>query len=350
MKYSLADFDYTLPKELIAAYPLQDRTRARLLRIDRRTGNFSHHIFRDLVSMFVPGDLLVLNNTKVLPARIFGKKTTGGKVEVFLLKEQEPGVWTALLRPGRGMKKGARLFLGENGTSLETEVLDDAKPGSCVRLFRFDDGSLKEKVRKIGHIPLPPYIHRPDTSLDREFYQTVFAEKEGAVASPTAGLHFDRAMLAEIQKREVEICYITLHVSYGTFRPLTHADLSKGEIFEESYEITENAARQLNKALEEKRRIIACGTTSVRACESAAVKENDSVKVTAGRGVTRLFIFPPYEFKVVQCLITNFHLPKSSLLFLVAAFLGREKLFKGYEEAIRERYRFYSYGDAMVIL
>lgn len=349
---TLKDFDYELPRELVAAYPPSERPSAGLLVVDRRSGGFSHHFFRDLVQFLKAGDVLVLNNTKVIPARIFGKKTTGGKVEVLLLKEKNgPGdcEWEALLRPGGRIKKGNELSFGENGIRIQARVLDEPRPDSGERLLRFEGDPLqvREILKAIGHIPLPPYIDRPDSPVDRELYQTVFAAKEGAVASPTAGLHFDWKLLQQIEKTGIEIVYITLHTSYGTFQPVTERELLERKLFAERFEISEAAAEKINRALSQNRRIIACGTTTVRALESAAVREG---KVRAQVSETRLFIYPPYSFKIANGIITNFHLPKSSLLLLVSAFLGRGKLFSAYQEAIRSQYRFYSYGDAMVIL
>ncbi|MBI3312860.1 MAG: tRNA preQ1(34) S-adenosylmethionine ribosyltransferase-isomerase QueA [Candidatus Omnitrophica bacterium] len=344
---TLSNFDYVLPQELIAAYPPADRPSARLLRVNRTGSEFSHHIFRDILSFLNPGDLLVLNDTKVTLARIFGQKPTGGRVEGLLLKNLGAGRWKTLLRPGGRVKKNMTLSFGQNGTRLLAQVLDDPSPDSGERLLQFSGEGIDEKLQAIGHIPLPPYIDREDTAVDRELYQTVFAEKEGAVASPTAGLHFDQALLDELTRKGIEIAYVTLHTGYGTFQPVTTENLSEHRMFEEEFEITEAAAKQINDAKKVNRRIIACGTTSVRAIESAV---NSNGEVAAQKNTTRLFVYPPYEFKIVQGMITNFHLPKSSLLLLAAALLGHEKLMAVYEEAIREKYRFYSYGDAMVIL
>ncbi len=343
----LSDFDYELPPELIAAYPSPDRAAAKLIRVDKKSGAFEHHRFRDLVSFLNKGDLLVLNNTKVMPARIFGRKPTGGKVEALLLKELEDHRWEALLRPGGRIQNETRLLFHEKDVRLEAIVQDDSTPYSGKRILRFYGGNVKDALAKIGHIPLPPYIDRPDTELDRERYQTVYAQKEGAVAAPTAGLHFDRPLLDALLEKGVLMTTITLHVGYGTFQTIAVEDLSKHKMFEEEYEINQEAAEAINKAREEKRRIIACGTTSVRALESAAGSDG---RVHAKKGATQLFIYPPYSFKVVDGLITNFHLPKSTLLLLVAAFLGRNALFQVYSAAIASRYRFYSYGDAMLIL
>ncbi len=349
MNYTLSDFDYVLPAELIAALPPKDRPSARLLACGRETGKFSHHIFRDLPQFLKPGDLLVLNNTKVIPARLFGRRQSGGQVEILLLENVQGNQWEVLLRPGGRVKKFAEISFDDNGkdAGLEAVVLDDGRLDSGERRVEFFGKNVPESLNKIGHMPLPPYIDRPDAEIDREMYQTVFAEKEGAVASPTAGLHFDQALLEELRQKGVEIAFVTLHVSYGTFQPVTAENLTDHKMFFENYEINAEAADKINKAAAENRRVIACGTTSVRTLESAA---DDQGKVHPKRGKTNLFIYPPYSFKVVRGLITNFHLPKSTLLCLVAALAGHENLKKYYAEAIREKYRFYSYGDAMLIL
>lgn len=344
---NLSDFDYVLPKELIAAYPASCRTDARLLVVDRATGHFRHAVFRDIVECFREGDLLVLNNTKVIPARIFGTKASGGKVEGLLLKPVKDAAWAALLKPNGRIRKGARIRFEKDGIELYAEVIDDAQPDSGQRTLVFDGPDADKRLKAIGHIPLPPYIDRPDTEIDRELYQTVYAETEGAVASPTAGLHFDQPLLEALQRRGVEIAQVTLHTGYGTFQPVACEDLSRHQMEEEEFEISEETAGRINRALGEGRRVIACGTTSVRTLESAC---DDGGTLRAQKGKTRLFVYPPYQFKTVSAMITNFHLPKSTLYLLVSAFLGRETLARCYEEAIREKYRFYSYGDAMVIL
>ena len=348
-----------------------------MLQVERASGQFTHGIFWDLKKLLRAGDVLVLNNTKVLPARLLGTKPTGGAVEALLLKETKAGEWKTLLRPGGRVKKGTRILFEKNGTSLAAEVLDEPHSDSGERRIRFVDFSngarpqpgggqapFKELLKKIGHMPLPPYINRPDTARDSEMYQTVYAARDGAVAAPTAGLHFDQKLLAELDAMGVEMIHVTLHTGYGTFQPIVEEDLSKHPMHAEEFEITEEAAAKINLAIKEDRRIIACGTTVVRTLETA-YNSNGAWPLPGGgqaplKGETRLFVYPPYEFKVVRGLITNFHLPKSSLLLLVAAFLkaphlnpppaGRGELWREiYEEAIRERYRFYSYGDAMFI-
>jgi S-adenosylmethionine:tRNA ribosyltransferase-isomerase len=352
----LSDFDYELPKEQIAFYPPKDRSSAKMLFADRHSGKISHHTFRDITSFLKKGDVLVLNNTKVLPARLFGQKQTGGRVEILLLEEKDGNAWKVLLRPGGRVKKGAILSLGDNGTRLEAQVLDDPHSDTGERAVQFNGTSVPEKLRKVGHMPLPPYIDRLDDEADRERYQTVFAEKEGAVASPTAGLHFDEALLETLKQQGIEIVFVTLHVGYGTFQPLVEEKLEDHRIHEEMFEVTEAAAESINRAMSEGRRIIACGTTSVRTLESAidisssSLSPGERVRVRAQKSRTRLFVYPPYSFKVVQGMITNFHLPKTSLLCLVSAFMGHENLKKAYQAAIANDYYFYSYGDAMLIL
>ena len=391
---TLKDFDYELPRELIALYPAPKRSEARLLVVDRKTGRLEHRIFRDLVEYLRPGDLLVLNNTKVLPARLFGVRPTGGRVEALLLKRLEENVWEMLVKPSGRIKKGTPIIFGENGLRLQGEILDEPDHQTGIRKIRFSlpgdalpgdgspgDGSerdrcvtgaqvsppepslpepspVRERLKEMGKIPLPPYIDRSSEEIDRERYQTVFAEVEGAVASPTAGLHFDQELLDLLQKKGVELCFVTLHVSYGTFQPVQVEELSQHPMLEEEFEITEKAAGQIQKALKENRRIVACGTTVARTLETVgktggvtggATLASPALAVTPPQK-TRLFIYPPYEFKIVDALITNFHLPRTTLLMLVSAFAGRDLIFKAYEEAIRERYRFFSYGDAMLIL
>ncbi|MDP3920938.1 MAG: tRNA preQ1(34) S-adenosylmethionine ribosyltransferase-isomerase QueA [Candidatus Omnitrophota bacterium] len=344
---TLSDFDYTLPQELIAEYPVRERTQARLLRVERGSGELSHSRFSELSQFLKAGDVLVLNNTKVFPARIFGRKSTGAKVEVVLLERAEGRSFEALVKPSGRIRKGSHIQFGENGSRMEAEVTDEAREGSGVRSLEFRDANFRECLEQIGHMALPPYIRRADTPEDRENYQTVFAEKEGAVAAPTAGLHFDCDLLSQLWGLGVEIVFVTLHVGYGSFQPVVVEDVSSHRMFAEYFEVSEETAACLNRARESGRRIIACGTTSARALESAVGEDG---RLKAKKEKTRLFVYPPYEFRCVDGLITNFHLPKSTLLLLVSAFVGREKLFNAYEVAIRERYRFYSYGDAMLIL
>lgn len=353
----LSDFDYPLPREKIALFPTKERSAAKLLCVARKTGELSHRAFSDIVDFLLPSDVLVLNDTKVLPARLFGKKNTGGRIEALLLKEVAPDVWEALLKPGGRIKEGQVIDFSGDGAELLAEVIDKQAPDSGRRFIRFAGGGVREKINRVGHIPLPPYIDRPDIELDRNMYQTVFAQKEGAVASPTAGLHFDEALLSSIRGKGVEIVAITLHVSYGTFQPIAVEHIEDHRMFEEEYEITEDAAARINKAKHEGRRVVVCGTTCVRALESAALIQDSpggygqrtTPGVESGSHKTSIFIHPPFEFRIVDALITNFHMPKSTLLVMLAAFLGYGKMMKAYNVALTEGYRFASYGDAMFI-
>ena len=351
----LSDFDYVLPAELIALHPAADRPSVRLLSIDRRgaPAPVTHRRFYDLEQLLNPGDLLVLNDTRVIPARILGQRESGGKVEALLLNCTGGRRWQALLRPSGRIKKEARLFFGTNGERIEARVCNDPGSESGERSLEFLCEDVRSVLDKIGHVPLPPYIQRPDEPGDREHYQTVFAEREGAVAAPTAGLHFDRPLLERLIRKGIEPVYVTLHVGFGTFQSVTEEDPARHRMHAETYELSGAAERQINKACREKRRVIACGTTAVRVLETAATARGE---VCAASGQTRLFIYPPYDFKIVNGLITNFHWPRSTLLLLVSAFLqaggfyAPDVLLDIYQEAIREKYRFYSYGDAMLIL
>ena len=351
----LSDLDYPLPKEKIALFPTEDRPAAKLLCVERAGGACSHRIFRDLPKLLRPTDLLVLNNTKVLPARLFGKKPTGGRIEALLLKELGGNTWEALLKPGGRTHDESVLTFSQNGITLEAMILKNPAPGTGKRWLQFRGPGIKGKLQKLGHIPLPPYINRPDQPADRETYQTVFAKEEGAIAAPTAGLHFDQALLERLVQMGVEITDVTLHVSYGTFQPITVERVEDHQMFEEEFEISAETARKINEAKRAGRRVIVCGTTCVRALESAATLAHfvsvagHTYEVCPGAGKTSIFIYPPYDFRIVDGLITNFHMPKSTLLAMVAAFLGYEKLMAAYNTALKENYRFASYGDAMLI-
>ncbi len=346
----LEQFDYPLPKEKIALYPLVDRAAAKMLVTDRKSDSFEHKTFRDLPQLLKSGDVLVLNNTRVIPARIFGHRMTGSKVEILLLKKVESGpdfsAWEVLLKPSGKIRKGEVFEAGQNDFWIQVKVLNDAPQNDGRRLLRFETGDFEGFLKKAGHMPLPPYIHRDDEISDREQYQTVYAEKEGSVAAPTAGLHFDAALLEEIKKNGVKIVEVTLDVGYGTFQLMMAERVAEHRMAKEAYEISETAAQAINKAKEEGRRVIACGTTSVRALESSAWEDG---KIHAGRVETDLFIYPPYPFKIVDALITNFHFPKTSLLVLVSAFLGYDKMTAAYKTALENNYRFASYGDGMFI-
>lgn len=362
----LEELDYHLPKEQIAQRPMVRRDTSRLLSFDRESGSCQDHQFADLPSLLRGNELLVLNNTRVIPARLFGRRMgvhsqppsratrrehLQGTVEIFLTRQVEGDSWEALVRPGRKMHVGEHVLLGKG--ELEAEVLARGNLGlRTLRLSSRDSRSVLENIERIGHVPLPPYIDRPDESSDRERYQTVFATQPGAIAAPTAGLHFTPEILEEIRRRGAEICELTLHVGLGTFQPI-HSETLEGHIMHwESYEIPQETAERINAAHRTGRPILAVGTTVVRALEDAAQRaglENDKGGVPAGRAETQLFIFPGFRFRVVNALLTNFHLPRSTLLALVCAFGGREKILAAYRHAVQAGYRFYSYGDCMFI-
>ena len=336
------DFYFDLPEELIAQDPLEDRSGSRLLVLDKETGETEHHIFREIVNYLNPGDCLVINDTKVIPARLIGEKEgTGAKVEVLLLKRKENDIWETLVKPGRKMKPGARLVLG-NGL-LKAEVIGVVEEGN--RLIRFEyEGIFEEILDQLGQMPLPPYItHQLE---DKNRYQTVYAKHSGSAAAPTAGLHFTPELLDEIKEKGVEIAHVTLHVGLGTFRPVKVENIQEHHMHSEFYRIEQSEADKINRAKEEGHRVICVGTTSCRTVESAA-DENGRLRECSGW--TEIFIYPGYKFKVLDALITNFHLPESTLIMLVSALAGREHVLAAYEEAIRERYRFFSFGDAMFI-
>jgi len=339
----LSDFDYHLPHHLIAQFPAQPRDSARLMVLHRETGEIEHRRFRDLPLFLQPKDLLVLNDTKVIPARLMGFLETGARVEVLLLKEVSKRLWEVMAKPARKLKPGRRLtFEG----SLSAVVRDYAGRGK--RLIEFEGlQDVLEKVEQVGHMPLPPYIRRKDTPEDRELYQTVFARRPGAVAAPTAGLHFTRELLEALERKGVIIKTVTLHVGPGTFKPVKTEKVEDHRMDPEFYSVPPDTAGEVNRALKERRRIVAVGTTVVRTLESAVDKAG---QVHPGEGSTRLFIYPGYTFRVVSALITNFHLPRSTLLMLVCAFAGREKVLNAYRKAVEMGYRFYSFGDAMLVL
>ena len=337
-----SDFYFELPEELIAQDPLRDRASSRLLVLEKETGKTEHHVFRDILQYLAPGDCLVLNNTKVIPARLLGtKEETGAAVEVLLLKRKEKDVWETLVKPGKKMRPGARISFGRG--LLKAEVLDVVEEGN--RLVRFTyDGIFEEVLDKLGEMPLPPYItHKLQ---DKNRYQTVYAKYEGSAAAPTAGLHFTEELLREIEKKGVEIAYVTLHVGLGTFRPVKEENVLEHHMHSEYYEISQEAADKINAAKQRGGRVICVGTTSARTLESAA---DESGYLNACSGNTEIFIYPGYRFKILDCLLTNFHLPESTLIMLVSALAGREQVLAAYREAVKERYRFFSFGDAMFI-
>ena len=337
-----SDFYFDLPEELIAQDPLTDRSSSRLLVLDKKTGEVEHHIFREIVQYLEPGDCLVLNNTKVIPARLLGaKEDTHAAVEVLLLKRRENDVWETLVKPGKKCKPGTRLVFGDG--LLHAEVLETVEEGN--RLIRFSyEGIFEEILDRLGEMPLPPYITHK--LADKNRYQTVYAKYEGSAAAPTAGLHFTQELLEEIGKKGVDIAYVTLHVGLGTFRPVKVDNILEHHMHSEFYQVTEEAAEKINRAKQSGHRVICVGTTSCRTVESAA---DENGVVQPGCDNTEIFIYPGYRFKVLDALITNFHLPESTLVMLVSALAGREHVLAAYETAIRERYRFFSFGDAMFI-
>jgi S-adenosylmethionine:tRNA ribosyltransferase-isomerase len=363
------DFDFELPSELIAQRPPSERGSARLLHLARASGHITHETFAALPTLLRAGDLLVVNNTRVFPARLLGRRVpTGGAVECLLIapsaadlgQRGEPEsaaaaspaaasvqVWEALMHPGQKMKPGARVAFGDP-PSLFGEVLERRYYGRrLIRLWTEDSSAVETAVDAVGHVPLPPYIRRADERNDQERYQTVFADPRGSVAAPTAGLHFTDAILQSLGERGVEVASITLHVGYGTFQPVRVETVEEHHVEGERYDIPSIAADRINLALGEKRRVIAVGTTTTRALESVA---RESGRIGAGRGTTDLFIYPGFTFRVISGLLTNFHLPRSSLLMLVAAFGGTERVLAAYAAAVAAGYRFYSYGDAMLVL
>jgi S-adenosylmethionine:tRNA ribosyltransferase-isomerase len=340
----ISDFDYELPEELIAQHPLEKRDESRMLVLNRETQTWSDDCFKSFPNYVCENDCVVVNDTKVFPARLIGKREpSGGQVELFLVREIERNVWEALSRPARRLKLNQRVVFGDG--SLTGVVVAELEEGR--RLVRFEcEGSLNDKFDEFGQTPLPPYIKRDEGSLDqdRERYQTIYANKRGAIAAPTAGLHFTQQILEVIKAKVVEI---TLHVGYGTFEPVRVEDLSQHKVSPEHFEISEDAAKIINETKNKKGRIIAVGTTTTRALESVSNK-NELIK--AGVGETSLTITPDYKFRVVDSLVTNFHLPRSSLLVLVSTFAGRDFVLSAYRHAVKERYRFYSYGDCMLII
>lgn len=346
----ISEFDYELPPELIAQAPLQRRDASRMLVIDRANRNWRDSEFAALSTHLNPGDLLVLNDTRVFPARLRGRRDpTGGAVEIFLVQKLDENVWQALVRPAHRLREGSRVRFD---SGLQAEVLSVLDMGARILRFECDGSShetLEQTLERIGETPLPPYIKRPQGSSaeDRDRYQTVYASHSGAVAAPTAGLHFSEEVLNQLQSDGVELARITLHVGYGTFEPVRVADIADHRVAPETYEIDEATAARLNSARESGRRIIAVGTTTTRALESAA---NENGEIAAGRKSAALTITPGFHFKVIDGLITNFHLPQSSLLLLVSAFAGRDLILNAYRHAVQSRYRFYSYGDCMLIL
>lgn len=337
-----SDFYFDLPQELIAQDPLEDRSSSRLLVLDRKTGEIRHEIFKDIVSYLNPGDCLVVNDTKVIPARLFGNKVgTDAKIEVLLLKRKENNIWETLVKPGKKAKPGTKISFGEG--LLMGEVMDVVEEGNRLIQFSYE-GVFEEILDQLGQMPLPPYITHQ--LKDKNRYQTVYAKHDGSAAAPTAGLHFTPELLEEIQKKGIQIAHVTLHVGLGTFRPVKVEDVTAHHMHSEFYIVEEDQANIINETKKNGGKVISVGTTSCRTLESAT-DENGILK--AGSGWTEIFIYPGYQFKMIDHLITNFHLPESTLLMLVSALAGKENIMNAYETAVKERYRFFSFGDAMFI-
>lgn len=359
----VSDFTYSLPEELIAQQPLSERAASRLLHLDRNSAQLRDSNFHDFPDLLKPDDLVVFNNTRVFPARLYGRRSGAkaqplstanpasrdylrGRIEVLLTRQlsREPSEWECLVRPGRKIGVGERLFFGEQD-ELQAEVM--ARGSFGERRIRFAAApDFFDMVERIGHVPLPPYIDRPDGSADRERYQTIYAREKGSVAAPTAGLHFTPEILARMKERGIETAEVTLHVGLGTFQPVREERVEDHRLHRESYSISTEAAGAINEAVNTGRRVVAVGTTTVRTLEHSA---RASGRVAAEKGEADLFIYPGFEFRVVGAMLTNFHLPQSTLLMLVCAFGGQERVLNAYQHAVRERYRFYSYGDCMLV-
>ena len=347
----LSQFKFNLPKELLAEYPAPNRDESRLMVIDRKTGKIEHKVFKDVLKYFGDGDVMILNDTKVFPARLYGnKEKTGAKIEVFLLRElnRDSRLWDVLVDPARKIRIGNKLYFGEDDL-LVAEVIDNTTSRGRTLRFLFDGPyeDFKAAIETLGQTPLPKYIKREARPEDKERYQTVYATKEGAVAAPTAGLHFSRELLKRLELKGVNFANITLHVGLGTFRSVEVEDLTKHKMDSEQAEITEKAAAIVNQAKDAKKKVCAVGTTTMRSIETSVSTEG---YLNPYSGWTNKFIFPPYDFSVANCMITNFHMPESTLLMMVCAFGGYDLMMKAYKEAIKEKYAFFTYGDAMMII
>lgn len=346
------DFDYKLPEELIAQKPQKDRDKCRLMVLRRSDNSIEHRHFFDILEYLKEGDCLLLNDSKVIPARLYGiKEGTGARVEFLLIKRIEGDTWETMVRPGKRLKPGdSVLFSDEEGKKLRAEILDYGEDGTRIVKMEYD-GILMERLEEIGSMPLPPYISRPSNDEDKDDYQTVYCHEEGSVAAPTAGLHFTTELLEKAKQKGVKIAFVTLHVGIGTFRPVKCETIEDHHMHFEEYSVSEETAEIVNETILSGGRVISVGTTSTRTAESAACFDEKSGKylLKAGSGSTDIFIYPGYEFKIIESLITNFHLPKSTLMMLVSALYDREHILKAYDEAVREEYRFFSYGDAMFI-
>lgn len=346
------DFDYELPEELIAQKPQKDRDKCRLMVLRRSDNSIEHRHFFDILEYLKEGDCLLLNDSKVIPARLYGiKEGTGARVEFLLIKRIDGDIWETMVRPGKRLKPGdSVLFSDEEGKKLRAEILDYGEDGTRIVKMEYD-GILMERLEEIGSMPLPPYISRPSNDEDKDDYQTVYCHEEGSVAAPTAGLHFTKELLEKAREKGVKIAFVTLHVGIGTFRPVKCETIEDHHMHFEEYSVSEETAEIVNQTILSGGRVISVGTTSTRTAESAACFDEKSGKylLKAGSGSTDIFIYPGYEFKIIESLITNFHLPKSTLMMLVSALYDREHILKAYDEAVREEYRFFSYGDAMFI-
>jgi len=338
-----SDFYYDLPQELIAQDPLEDRSSSRLMVLDKETGAVKHHVFRDILAYLNPGDCLVINNTKVIPARLYGSKVgTDAKIEVLLLKRRENNIWETLVKPGKKCRVGTKISFGEG--LLTGEVVDVVEEGNRLIQFQYE-GVFEEILDQLGQMPLPPYITHQ--LKDKNRYQTVYAKYDGSAAAPTAGLHFTPELLEKIREKGVQVAEVTLHVGLGTFRPVKVEDVTEHHMHSEFYVVEEEQAKLINDTKKAGGRVISVGTTSCRTLESASTEDG---MVHPGSGWTDIFIYPGYQFKVIDALITNFHLPESTLLMLVSALAGKDHIMAAYQEAVKERYRFFSFGDAMFII
>ncbi len=347
----LSNFNFDLPDELLAEHPAEHRDESRLMVLDRANQTIEHKLFKDIIDYFDEGDVMIMNNTKVFPARLYGnKEKTGARIEVFLLRElnQDQRLWDVLVDPARKIRIGNKLYFGDDET-LVAEVIDNTTSRGRTLRFLYDGSynDFRRKLTELGQTPLPKYIKRDVEPEDEERYQTIYAKNEGAVAAPTAGLHFSKHLLKRLEIKGVEMAEVTLHVGLGTFNPVEVEDLSKHKMDSEEIIISQKAADIVNKGIENKKRVCAVGTTSMRTIESSV---SSNGRLNAFDGWTNKFIFPPYDFSIANCMITNFHTPKSTLLMMISAFAGHDFVKRAYEEAVKEKYRFYSYGDAMLII
>ena len=348
----LSQFSYKLPKDLIAAYPVENRDESRLMVLHKDTGEIEHKMFKDILEYYDDGDVLIMNNTKVFPARMYGnKEKTGAKIEVFLLRElnSDSLLWDVLVDPARKIRIGNKLYFGDDDDELVAEVIDNTTSRGRTLRFLFDGthDEFREKLFSFGEMPIPRYIGRESEDIDNERYQTIYGKEEGAVAAPTAGLHFSRELLKRFEIKGVDFAEVTLHVGLGTFRPVEVEDITKHKMDSEQIMISDEAARMVSQAKDNKKRICAVGTTSMRTIESSVSTEN---RLKPYRGWTNKFIYPPYEFSIADSMVTNFHMPGSTLLMMISAFGGYDNVMNAYKVAIKEKYRFLSYGDAMLII